>query len=179
MTPELLAAPGGQGAGELAELNAEYLAWAMRGLQQTAMAHGVPGAGADDALVERLCRLQPPLGCFYLVRVQGQPVGMGGLRRHDDGWGEIKRLYVRPGWRGQGLASALLVRLIQEAHDFGCPGLRLDTAPFMQAAERLYRKHGFVDCGPYPGTEVPPGLQSHWRFMHRHVANLSLSGPPG
>ena len=92
---------------------------------------------------------------------------MGGLRTLAPGVGEIKRVYLRPAARGQGLAEALMQRLLDDARGFGLHTLRLDSAPFMAAAQRLYERLGFVDRAPYLETEVPPEFQGRWRFMER------------
>ncbi len=78
---------------------------------------------------------------------------------------EIKRMYVRPDFRGKGLGRVLLQRLIDEAKAMGFPTMRLDSARFMQAAHRVYRSVGFQEIAPYEGSEVPKEIQQHWIFM--------------
>jgi N-acetylglutamate synthase-like GNAT family acetyltransferase len=79
--------------------------------------------------------------------------------------GEIKRMYVRPCNRKQGLGRALLNRLLEEAGRIGYERVRLDSAPFMTEAHNLYRTTGFTEIDAYEGTEVPKELQVHWIFM--------------
>ena len=93
----------------------------------------------------------PPRGCLLLARIDGEPAGTAGFRplpeRVDSC--EAKRLYVRPAFRGQGVARALLARLIQEARKQGYRELYGDTLSSMEAALQLYNQLGFVEVGPY------------------------------
>lgn len=104
-------------------------------------------------------------GAFYLLEADGALVGMGGLRRFDDGVAEIKRRYVRPGHRGRRLGAVRLARLIDDARALGYDPLRLDTGPFMRAAHRTYEAAGFLDREAYEGAEVPKQSGSNGRFM--------------
>ena len=83
--------------------------------------------------------------------------------------GEIKRMYVRPQFRGKGLGRALLETLITEAKEVGYPVVRLDSARFMNEAHALYRSAGFSEIDPYPESEIPPEYQKHWVFMERQL----------
>jgi ribosomal protein S18 acetylase RimI-like enzyme len=71
------------------------------------------------------------------------------LRPLDGDVGEVKRLYIRPGWRGQGLGRLLVARVIEEARAAGYGCLRLDTLPSMAAAQALYRSFGFELAAAY------------------------------
>ena len=63
----------------------------------------------------------------------------------------------------------LLRRLLSDAQGLLYTQVRLDSAPFMHSAHRLYTALGFVDCPAYEGTEAPLALQSSWRFMERAI----------
>jgi ribosomal protein S18 acetylase RimI-like enzyme len=68
----------------------------------------------------------------------------------EPGIGEMKRLYVRPAFRGQGIGKALLNTVLAEARAIGYGRVRLDTIePLMQDAVRLYRAYGFRQIAPY------------------------------
>lgn len=88
----------------------------------------------------------PPDGCF-LVDEQGR--GCAGLRKFADGVAEMKRLYVVPAARGQGVGEALAKRIIEEARRRGYRCLVLDTLPDMAAAQALYRSLGFREIPSY------------------------------
>ena len=85
----------------------------------------------------------PPNGRLMLVVVEGQPAGCVALREKNQNTGEIKRLYVRPAFRGQGLGRSLAERVIADARQIGYTRLCLDTLPSMTEARALYLALGF------------------------------------
>jgi putative acetyltransferase len=94
----------------------------------------------------------PPQGKLLLATVVGQPIGCIGLRPFPlVGTCEMKRLYVRPGFRGGKVGRELVARLLDEARRLGYRSMRLDSyVAGMQAAIELYRKLGFREVGPEP-----------------------------
>jgi len=97
----------------------------------------------------------PPQGKLLLALVSGQPAGCVGLRPFpQEATCEMKRLYVRPGFRGGKLGRELAERVLHEARALGYWRLRLDThPPTMQAAVRMYRKLGFQEVTPADPVE--------------------------
>ena len=91
------------------------------------------------------------------------------MKRLREDIGEIKRMYVRPQYRGRGLGRALLETIIEEAEEVGYPAVRLDSARFMKEAHALYRSAGFSEIDPYPESEMPSEFQKHWVFMERQL----------
>lgn len=156
----------------LLRINIEYMTWVTAGIGKSfgasaANLNGVPVAEYVAGVIDKVCGDAPPRGAFYLVEHDGALAGMGGLRRVRDGVAEVKRVYVRPTQRGKHLGEAILQRVLDDAAAFGYRTVVLDSAPFMQSAQRLYENAGFVDRPPYPETEVPPELHGGWRFMER------------
>ena len=94
----------------------------------------------------------PPNGALLLATVIGQPVGCVGLRPFPrQGACEMKRLYVRPAFRGSKLGKLLVECVLREAVLRGYSAMRLDShPPTMQAAVDMYRKLGFREVGPEP-----------------------------
>jgi GNAT superfamily N-acetyltransferase len=112
-----------------------------------------------------LATYRPPRGLTLLAERRGLPAGVAALLRHGGAVAEVKRMYVRPSGRGEGLGAALLDRLIEEARALDATTLRLDTCRFMTDAQRLYRSRGFQERDPYPESEIPPRIQRHWLFF--------------
>jgi putative acetyltransferase len=71
--------------------------------------------------------------------------GIGGVELQAGGLAELKRFYVVPGYRGQGIADAILAALIRHALTCGARVLRLETGNRQQAAVAFYRRHGFAE----------------------------------
>ena len=156
----------------LLALNLDYMQWVGAGIEQafgTSLLelYGMPLPDYVAGMLAKLCGEGPPRGVFYVVEFDGALAGMGGLRRLRDDVAEVKRIYVRPEVRGAQLGEAILQRLLADAARFGYRSVVLDSAPFMQAAQRLYERAGFVDCAPYAESEVPAALHGGWRFMER------------
>ena len=84
----------------------------------------------------------------------GVLVGSVAVKRLPDGTGELKRLYVRPALRGTGLGRTLAEEAVERARELGCPLLRLDTLPAMEAAQALYRSLGFVPAERYSDNPI-------------------------
>jgi ribosomal protein S18 acetylase RimI-like enzyme len=80
---------------------------------------------------------------------QDEPIGCVGFRKLEEEICEMKRLYVRPGFRNEGAGRALVEKLIAEALAMDYKKMRLDTLPIMREAHALYRSLGFVEIPPY------------------------------
>jgi len=95
----------------------------------------------------------PPSGRLLLVRVDDQIAGCIALRKLDDSTSEMKRLYLRPEFRGRGLGESIVQTLIHEAKLIGYSKIRLDTIPGrMDQAINLYRSIGFKEIPAYYDT---------------------------
>ena len=79
----------------------------------------------------------------------GEVAGCVALHPLDRAICEMKRLYVRPAYRGHAIGRALAERIIAEARAGGFAKMRLDTLPMMGDAQKLYRTLGFVEISPY------------------------------
>ena len=86
---------------------------------------------------------------FFVVHCDGAPAGCGGIALAD-GFAELKRMYVRAGFRGCGVADALMMRLEAETVTAGATLLRLETGTAQHAALKFYERHGFQRCGIFP-----------------------------
>ncbi|MCI5498615.1 MAG: GNAT family N-acetyltransferase [Clostridiales bacterium] len=90
-----------------------------------------------------------PWGRLYLLRADGRPAGCIALKKLDETRCEMKRLYVRPAYRGRGLARMLVEKLLNEARGEGYEAMLLDTFPFLTSAIALYRAVGFREIPSY------------------------------
>lgn len=93
--------------------------------------------------------LVPPNGVLLLVRVDGEPAGLGGIRHLDTEIAEIKTMYIAPACRGQGVARQLLIELEQIARRHDCRAVRLDTSDYLTEAICLYRAAGYEEVAAY------------------------------
>ena len=93
--------------------------------------------------------LAGPDGVLLLVRVDGEPAGLGGIRHLDTEVAEVKTMYLSPAHRGQGLARRLLAELEGIARGRGCRAVRLDTSDYLTGALALYRGAGYREIPPY------------------------------
>ena len=99
----------------------------------------------------------PPDGRFLVGYVGTTPVATGGIRRHDDGSVEIKRMFVVPEWRGRGFSRAVLARLEELAASLGASRVVLETGLRQPEAMRLYESCGYARIdgfGHYCGDDL-------------------------
>jgi putative acetyltransferase len=91
----------------------------------------------------------PPNGRLHLISDDATAAGCAALREIESGIAEMKRLYVRPQFRGRGFARVLAERLIDDAREIGYRAICLDTLASMQAARALYASLGFRPVPAY------------------------------
>jgi GNAT superfamily N-acetyltransferase len=104
----------------------------------------------DQELAGLPGKYAPPHGRLLLAECVGRLAGCVALRRLDDEICEMKRLFVRPDFRGKGLGHLLAERVLEEARGIGYRRMRLDTvARSMGKAVAMYRELGFVEIAPY------------------------------
>lgn len=130
------------------ELFLEYAAW---------LAVDLCFQGFDAELATLPGAYARPDGRLFLATDGERAAGCIALRRFDADSGEVKRLYVRPAYRGRGVGERLAQAVIAAAREVGYRRLLLDTLAHMSAAQALYARAGFQQtgayyCNPLPGT---------------------------
>jgi len=110
--------------------------------------------GFDQELAELPGAYAPPAGRLYLALQRHAPAGCVALRPLQHTTCEMKRLYVRPAYRGCGIGRMLAERALGEARAIGYERVVLDTLPAMHEAQALYADLGFVDTDAYTFNPV-------------------------
>jgi ribosomal protein S18 acetylase RimI-like enzyme len=114
----------------------------------------VHDAASTAALIAALpAPYEPPAGGLWVARRNGAAVGCVALQALVPTVGEIKRMYVEPAHRGQGVARALAAHVVEEARVRHYDTLRLGTLRAMRPAQRLYESLGFREIAPYRPIE--------------------------
>src|SRR5688572_24065885 len=102
--------------------------------------HPYPQESRHAFSVEKLLREGV---AFFVIRYEGKPAGCGGLKLFGTEYGEVKRMYVRPAYRGLGLGKLILNCLADYARERQVSILRLETGIYQTEAIRLYERYGF------------------------------------
>jgi ribosomal protein S18 acetylase RimI-like enzyme len=109
----------------------------------------------DKELADLPVDYAPPDGRLLLATYEDQVAGCVALHRLDPQICEMKRLYLRPQFRGKGIGRVLANQIIAEARQIGYRHMRLDTVePVMKDAVAMYRKLGFNEIAPYRANPI-------------------------
>jgi len=115
--------------------------------------------GFDAELRELPGMYAPPAGRLLLARARGEAAGCVGIHPLGPAVAEMKRLFVRPAFRGEGLGRILALRACEEARGAGYRKIRLDTVGgIMDPAIALYRDLGFSEIPPYRENPIAGAL---------------------
>ena len=118
----------------------------------------------DDEIAHLEDKYGPPRGRFYLLYVDGALAGCVGMKPLDDQHVELKRLYVRPAFRGENLGEYLTKRILDDARQAGYSHVRLDTLPPLKTALALYRRLGFYEIPAYYDCLIPETIFMEYRL---------------
>jgi putative acetyltransferase len=103
-----------------------------------------------------IAALSDPAVTFLVVRDGNTAIGCGAVVHDPRGWGEVKRMYLRPERRGRGIGRRVLGELERAACDGGSSLLRLETGIHNPEALALYRRAGFHERGPFGDYALDP-----------------------
>lgn len=108
----------------------------------------------DDELKNLKSKYGLPYGRLYLAYYNGEVAGCIGLRKIDNSNCEMKRLFVRPQFRGKKVGEFLVNKIINDAKEIGYSHILLDTFPFFKSAINLYKKFSFYEIPSYNGNPM-------------------------
>ena len=120
---------------------------------------------AVNFTINNLDKFAEPDGRLFLVEVDSEIAGTISLRKIREDAGEIKRMYVKPKFRGKKLGNLMVEKVISISEENGFSKLFLDTSSFMSSAVSLYEKYGFKKIDSYPECIVSKELWDNWIFM--------------
>lgn len=123
----------------------------------------------DDELKDLKVKYVMPQGRLYIAFADnrenaakhttlGKAAGCIGLKRIDDTACEMKRLYVRPEFRGKDIGRILVQKIIDDAKAIGYSYMLLDTLPFLKSALRIYREFGFYEIESYNDSPMSTSI---------------------
>ena len=168
----------------LVEMNEEYLSWIAREMKRNydLDIFNVGSIIQDNNIerqalireyakmsIEKLTSYMPPEGIYYILQIDKKIAGMGALRKMKMDIGEVKRMYIRPEYRGKGFGKALLQQILRKAKEFGMSTVRLETGKFMTTAQYIYKEVGFREIDEYPEIETPPPFRPYYLFMEKKI----------
>ena len=129
--------------------------------------YGVP-ADRDDVTDDLAAdHLAPPLGMFLVGWIGDEPIACGGVRRHDDTTGEVKRMYVAPEHRGRGHSRVMLRSLEDRARALGYTRLVLETGTKQPEAIALYESEGYARIAAYGYYRDAPDTRCYAKDLSR------------
>ena len=138
---------------EIRQLFAEYTALLVAG--NPAFQHYLDLQDYEREIAHLEEKYGEPAGRLYLAVWEGETAGCVALHPLEGDLAELKRLYVRPAFRGHGIGRAMTERIIADARAEGYRTLQLDTQPFLPEAIRLYQKLGFAEMKGYNPSPLP------------------------
>ncbi len=148
----------------------EYQSWLARHRGEEAFADTIQKidlSWIDEEIASLPGPYGAPGGALFLAFSGRTAVGCGALRRFGPRVGEVKRVYVRPRYRGLGLGRRLTRAILNRARSMGYHRAVLDTLPAMRSAIAMYRDMGFRPIRAYWSHPVPEALFFEYRFPHR------------
>lgn len=144
MHPQLVIVPENPTSAAVQELIAELDCY-LEALYPPESRHGLNIAALQDQSVT-----------LFIARINEKLIGCGAIKLHTPGYAEVKRMYVRPDYRGKGVAREILKQLEVFAKQANIHTLRLETGIYQQEAIALYQKCGFIPIPPFGDYQPDP-----------------------
>lgn len=138
---------------EVGELFGEYTNMLIEGDSQ--FAEYLKIQKYDKELENPASKYGMPEGRLYLAYLGDKLAGCVGLKKLDEeGQCELKRLYVRPQFRGKKMGEKLLDVILADAKEIGYKAMLLDTLPFLKTAIQMYQRRGFYEIPCYNDSPI-------------------------
>jgi GNAT superfamily N-acetyltransferase len=167
-TAELLTIVQAENAAQIEQVRTLFLEYA------ESLGFSLCFQGFDQELAGLPGDYAPPEGRLLLAEYCGELAGCVALHKHSSGICEMKRLYLRPQFRGKGLGRVLAERMIRDAREIGYERLRLDTVePVMKDAVAMYRRLGFKEIDAYRANPMDGTL-----YMELDLRESATSSRP-
>lgn len=112
----------------------------------------------DEELEDLEMKYGMPTGRLLLAYYDNNLAGCIGLKKIDEANCEMKRLYVRPQFRGKHIGDYLVKEMIKSAKEIGYSHMLLDTLPFLQSAVHMYKKYGFYEIESYNNSPMDTSI---------------------
>ena len=155
--------------GEIRIILKEYLLFIAKELIRPPWDFNLDVENEVNFTMNNLDKFAEPDGRLLLVEVDSEIAGTISLRKIREDAGEIKRMYVKPKFRGKKLGNLMVEKVISISEENGFSKLFLDTALFMSSAVSLYKKFGFKEIDSYPECIVSKELWDKWIFMMKEL----------
>ena len=124
-------------------------------------------AEALDFTFKNLHDFTPPKGKIFIAQKSNQTVGTASIKKIRPETAEIKRMYVKSEFQGNGIGNLLLENAIEEAKRIDAKEIFLDSPPPFKPAHKLYEKYGFKIFQEYPEVSIPAALKVEWVYMKK------------
>ena len=147
----------------------EYLSFIAKELIRPPLNFNLDVEHEVNFTMNNLDKFAEPDGRLLLVEVDGEIAGTISLRKIREDAGEIKRMYVKPKFRGKKLGNLMVEKVISISEENGFSKLFLDTSLFMSSAVSLYKKYGFKEIDSYTECIVSKELWDNWIFMMKEL----------
>ena len=155
--------------GEIRVILNEYLSFISKELIKPPWDFNLDVENEVNFTMNNLDKFAEPDGRLLLVEVDSEIAGTISLRKIREDAGEIKRMYVKPKFRGKKLGNLMVEKVISISEENGFSKLFLDTSLFMSSAVSLYKKYGFKEIDSYPECIVSKELWDNWIFMMKKL----------
>jgi GNAT superfamily N-acetyltransferase len=164
---EIAPAQNGEAFEQFIDLSLEYVTWMTAEIRiqypQLDLATFASEHSYDDIRKKYPGDSVPPKGCLLIALNDGVACGCIALGRLEPTICEVRTLYVRPEYRGLGIAKQLVEADLKQARGFGDEFAQLDSLLFMTSAYKLYQSFGFYETAPY--SNYNPTLKQYVRFL--------------